>query len=119
MLREVERLFFCGRTGSGRPVPCQSLRFVSCSWQALRSVLIPIARESLSFPLAMAIEGQWKGMSLQKTEKYWKRTDASCPVFWFIDCFRQKTVGQKGIRMQLKTILNRVQKHQSFIYTDM
>jgi transposase len=81
-------------------------------------VLIPIARESLSFPLAMAIEGQWKEMSLQKTEKYWKRTDASCPIFWFIDCFRQKTVGQKGIRMQLKTILNRVQKHQSFIYTD-
>jgi len=35
-----------------------------------------------------------------------------------IDCFRQKTVNQKGFRMQLKTILNRVQKHQSFIYTD-
>jgi len=35
-----------------------------------------------------------------------------------IDCFRLKTVSQKGFRMQLKTILNRVQKHQSFIYTD-
>jgi len=35
-----------------------------------------------------------------------------------IDCFVQKTVNQKGIRMQIKTILNRVQKYQSFIYTD-
>jgi len=33
-------------------------------------------------------------------------------------CFLQKTVSQKGFRMQIKTILNRVQKHQSFIYTD-
>ena len=35
-----------------------------------------------------------------------------------MDCFRQKTVGQKGIRMQLKTILNRVYKHQCFVYSE-
>ena len=69
MLRLVERLFLYSRTGSGQPVPCQSLRLVSCSWQALRSVLSPIACESLSFPLALAHEGQWKGMSLTKDLK--------------------------------------------------
>jgi len=69
MLRVVERLFLCDRTGSGRPVPCQSLRLVSCAWQALRSGLIPFACECRSFPLAMAHEGQWKRMSLMEDLK--------------------------------------------------
>ena len=63
MLRVVERLFLFYRTGSGRPVPRQSLRLVSWAWQALRSVLMPVARESPSFPLALGDEGQWKGTS--------------------------------------------------------
>lgn len=63
MLRVFERLFSLYRSGSGRPVACQSLRFVSCSWQALLSLLIPIACESNYFPLAIANEGQWKVMS--------------------------------------------------------
>ena len=66
MLRVVERLFSSDRTGSGRLVPCQSLRLVSWAWRALRPVLIPPAGESHSFPLAIADEGQWKGMSLTK-----------------------------------------------------
>ena len=69
MLRVVERLFLCDRTGSVRPVPRQSLRLVACAWQALRSVLIPIACESHSIPLAIAHEGQWKGMSFREDPK--------------------------------------------------
>ena len=66
MLRVVERLFSSDRTGSGRPVPSQSLRLVSWAWRALRPVLIPPAGESHSFPLAIADEGQWKGMSFRE-----------------------------------------------------
>lgn len=67
MLRVVDRLIPFDRTGSRRPVSCQSLRLVSCHRQALRLVLSPIAVEPHSSPLAIADEGQWKGMSLQKT----------------------------------------------------
>ncbi len=64
MLGVVERWFSSDRTGSGRPVPCQSLRLVSWAWQTRRAVLVPSARGTHSFPLAMVDEGQWKGMSL-------------------------------------------------------
>jgi len=42
---------------------------VSCAWQALRSMLIPFACECRSIPLAMAHEGQWKGMSFAEDLK--------------------------------------------------
>jgi hypothetical protein len=39
---------------------------VSWAGQTRRSVLIPSARGTYSFPLALGDEGQWKGMSLTK-----------------------------------------------------
>lgn len=32
----------------------------------------------------------------KKPGRYWTRTDASCPIFWLIDCFRKKTISLKG-----------------------
>jgi hypothetical protein len=74
MLRVVEKLFSLCRTSSGRPVSCQSpdeplSGLVSCARQALHSVLMPIACESYSFPLAVVDEGQWKGMSFTEDLK--------------------------------------------------
>jgi len=66
-LRVIVWLILCGRTGSRREGSRQSLRLVSCPFQALRSVLGPFHSAAPSFPLALADEGQWKGMSLPKT----------------------------------------------------
>jgi len=66
-LRVIVWLILCGRTGSRREGSRQSLRLVSCPLQALRPVLGPDRSGTPSFPLAMADEGQWKGMSLPKT----------------------------------------------------
>ena len=68
-LRVVAWWFPCGRTGSRREGSRQSLRLVSCPFQALRPVLDPPRSAAPSFPLAMADEGQWKGMSLPKTRE--------------------------------------------------
>jgi len=62
----VERGVSADRTCFGRPVPWQSFRLVSWAGRTRRSVLIPSARGTYSFSLAMGNEGQWKGMSLTK-----------------------------------------------------
>jgi len=80
-LRVIVWLILCGRTGCRREGSRQSLRLVSCPLQALRPVLGPFRSAIPSFPLAMADEGQWKGMSLPKTRE--GRENNTCiPIRW-------------------------------------